>query len=336
MLTAILFILMLLVLIIPHEWGHMIVAKMCGVRVFEFSVGMGPLLFHTTRGETEYSVRLLPLGGFCKLEGEDEASEEPTAYNNQPERKKIAILLAGVTMNILIAILAVTIMVCITGIDTNTVDVIKAGSPAEASELQTGDTIVAVNGEDMSSWNELTNTIRSYKDGDEPLVMTYERDGKRYETSITPEFDKTQGVYMIGVSTKPDKNIVHCIAKGPATTWDLSKTLFRGIYMLIAGQASPKDVAGPIGLVKVVDESQDYGVSGYLLLLAFVSLNLAFFNLIPIPGLDGGKIFFIFLRWISRGKITDEIEYKATVVGILFLFIMIFVVTINDLNNLFG
>ena len=308
MLTAILFILMLLVLIIPHEWGHMIVAKMCGVRVFEFSVGMGPLLFHTTKGETEYSVRLLPLGGFCKLEGEDEASEEPTAYNNQPERKKIAILLAGVTMNILIAILAVTIMVCITGIDTNTVDVIKAGSPAEASELQTGDTIVAVNGEDMSSWNELTNTIRSYKDGDEPLVMTYERDGNRYEMS----------------------------AKGPATTWDLSKTLFRGIYMLACGQASPKDVAGPIGLVKIVDESQDYGVSGYLLLLAFVSLNLAFFNLIPIPGLDGGKIFFIFLRWISRGKITDEMEYKATVVGILFLFIMIFIVTINDLNNLFG
>lgn len=336
MVTAILFILMLLVLIIPHEWGHMIVAKMCGVRVFEFSVGMGPLLFHTTRGETEYSVRLLPLGGFCKLEGEDEASDEPKAYNNQPERKKIAILLAGVTMNILIALLAVTIMVCITGVDTNTVDVIKDGSPAAASELQSGDMIVAVNGEDMSSWNELTNTIRSYKDGDDPLVMTYERNGSRYETSITPKFDKTQGVYMIGISTKPDKNIAHCIVRGPATTWDLSKTLFRGIYMLVAGQASPKDVAGPIGLVKIVDESQDYGVSGYLLLLAFVSLNLAFFNLIPIPGLDGGKIFFIFLKWISRGKVTDEMEYKATVVGILFLFIMIFIVTINDLNNLFS
>lgn len=170
MLVGILFVLMMLVLIIPHEWGHMIVAKLFGVRVYEFSVGMGPLLFKRKKGETEYSVRLLPLGGFCKLEGEDEASEEPTAYNNQPDHKKIAILLAGVTMNVLIAILAVTIMVCITGVDTNTVDIVKDGSPAAQSELESGDTIVSVNGETMESWNALTNTIRSYKEGDEPLL----------------------------------------------------------------------------------------------------------------------------------------------------------------------
>ena len=262
------------------------------------------------------------------------------AKRNHPKQRKSLpmILLKTIGRLLLFIIILVAGMLLFLTITEYKPDPAESLTVSEGGEkaLQTGDTIVAVNGEDMSSWNELTNTIRSYKDGDEPLVMTYERDGNRYEMSITPEFDKTQGVYMIGVSTKPDKNIVHCIAKGPATTWDLSKTLFRGIYMLVAGQASPKDVAGPIGLVKIVDESQDYGVSGYLLLLAFVSLNLAFFNLIPIPGLDGGKIFFIFLRWISRGKVTDEMEYKATVVGILFLFIMIFIVTINDLNNLFG
>lgn len=336
MLVGILFVLMMLVLIIPHEWGHMIVAKLFGVRVYEFSVGMGPLLFKRKKGETEYSVRLLPLGGFCKLEGEDEASEEPTAYNNQPDRKKIAILLAGVTMNVLIAILAVTIMVCITGVDTNTVDIVKNGSPAAQSELESGDTIVSVNGETMESWNALTNTIRSYKEGDEPLLIAYERDGEMYETSIMPEYDSSQGYYMIGISTKPDKSLGKCIVRGPAMTWELNKTLFKGIYMLLKGQASAKDVAGPIGLVKVVDESTTYGISGYLLLLAFVSLNLALFNLIPIPGLDGGKIFFIFLKWCSRGKITDEMEYKATLVGTLLLLVMIVVVTINDLNNLFS
>ena len=128
MLTAVLFVLMLLVLVIPHEWGHMVVAKLCGVKVNEFSVGMGPLLFQRKKGDTQYSVRLLPLGGFCAMEGEEETVDSPTSYSSKSNPQKIAILLAGVTMNILIAILVSIIVVGITGFPSNTLESRSDGS----------------------------------------------------------------------------------------------------------------------------------------------------------------------------------------------------------------
>ena len=140
--TAILFVVMLLVLIIPHEWGHLIVAKLCGVRVNEFSVGMGPLLFKKQKGETQYSVRLLPLGGYCSLEGEEEAVDDPRSYSSKTPLQKIAILLAGVTMNIIIAILAMTLAYAISGIPSNTLSAVTPDSPAAEEGVQEGEKII--------------------------------------------------------------------------------------------------------------------------------------------------------------------------------------------------
>ena len=326
---------MLLVLIIPHEWGHMTVARWCGVKIKEFSVGMGPLIFKKQKGDTQYSVRLLPLGGFCAMEGEEEAVDSPTSYSNKTNLQKIAILLAGVTMNVIIAVVAVTIALCVSGVVCNTLDTVQSGSPAYEAGMRAGDTIVAINGVRTGTWEKVVRGISSY-DGEGSLEITYERDGEEYTASVTPEYSEEYESYMIGIVAGTTKDFFTCVRMGPSTTWELNKSLLEGFKMLITGGVKRDEVAGPVGLVKIVDTASDYGLASYLMLLAIVSLNLALFNLIPIPGLDGGKIFFILLKVISGGRINDDMEYKATVVGMIVLLTLFALITVNDVMNLFG
>lgn len=326
---------MLLVLVIPHEWGHMTVARWCGVKINEFSVGMGPLIFKKKKGDTQYSLRLLPLGGYCAMEGEEESVDSPTSYSGKSNLQKIAILLAGVTMNIIIAVLAVTIALCLAGVVTNSLDSVVAGSPAEAAGLRAGDTIIAINGEKTGTWDKVVDEINSSKEG-ESLEITYRRGNETGTVSVTPEYNEETGSYMIGIVAATTKNFWKCASLGPATTWEMNKSLIESFRMLFTGHVSRNDIAGPVGLVKIVGTAADYGIAPYLMLLAIVSLNLAIFNLIPIPGLDGGKIFFILLKIIFGGRINDDMEYKATAIGMIALLTLFVLITLNDVMNLFG
>lgn len=326
---------MLLVLVIPHEWGHMTVARWCGVKIMEFSVGMGPLIFKKKKGDTQYSLRLLPLGGYCAMEGEEENVDSPTSYSSKSNPQKIAILLAGVTMNIIIAFVAVSIALCISGVPSNTLDSVQAGSPADEAGLRAGDTIVSIDGERTGSWEDVVEGISSYR-GDGAIEIGYERDGKTGTVSVVPEYDEERNGYIVGIVSAYSKDFFRCLSYAPSTTWQLAAAMAEGFKMLLSGGAGLDDVAGPVGLVKVVDTAADYGIAPYLMLLALVSLNLAFFNLIPIPGLDGGKIFFILLKVISGGRINDDMEYKATLAGMVVLITLFLLVTFNDLRNLFG
>lgn len=333
--TAILFVLMLLVLVIPHEWGHMTVARWCGVKIKEFSVGMGPLIFKKQKGDTQYSLRLLPLGGYCAMEGEEENVDSPDSYSSKSNAQKIAILLAGVTMNVIIAVVAVTIALCVSGVVCNTLDSVQAGSPAEAAGIRGGDTIVAINGKRTGTWSKVVEGVNSYTGG-EPLEITYERDGERTTVSVTPELSEDTGSYMIGIVAGTTNDFWTCVKLGPGYTWELNKSLIEGFRMLFTGRVGRNDISGPVGLVKVVGTASEYGIGSYLMLLAIVSLNLAIFNLIPIPGLDGGKIFFILLKIISGGRINDDMEYKATIIGMAILLTLFALITVNDVMNLFG
>ena len=326
---------MLLVLVIPHEWGHMTVARWCGVKIKEFSVGMGPLIFKKQKGDTQYSLRLLPLGGYCAMEGEDESVDSPDSYSSKTNGQKIAILLAGVTMNIIIAFIAVTIALCISGVPSNTLDSVQAGSPAEAAGLQAGDTIVEIDGVRTDSWEKVVECINAY-DGSGTIDITYSRGGETGTLSLEPVYDEERGAYMVGIVSAYTKSLSKCLRYAPSTTWELATAMLTGFRMLITGGAGLDDVAGPVGLVRVVGAAADYGIAPYLMLLALVSLNLALFNLIPIPGLDGGKIFFILLKVISGGRINDDMEYKATLVGFALLITLFILVTINDVMNIFG
>ena len=331
--TAILFILMMLVLVIPHEWGHLIVAKLCGVKVNEFSVGMGPLLFKKQRGETQYSVRLLPLGGYCAMEGEEEAVDDPRSYSSKTPLQQIAILLAGVTMNVIIAIVVITISYAIAGVPSNTLGSVTPDSPAAAAGMQAGDKIVEIDGTAIRSWNDVIETVDAYHEGDK-MEIVYKRDGKTQEAFLVPEYDEENQRYMIGIVAGITRDPLTCIKSGVVTTWQLNKMMLGAFQSMIRKGVNKDDVAGPVGLVRVVGQSASYGIESYLMLLALVSLNLAFFNLIPIPGLDGGKIFFILLKLISGGRINDDMEYKATVVGMVLLIALFVFVTYNDIMNI--
>ncbi|MBQ9272389.1 MAG: site-2 protease family protein, partial [Mogibacterium sp.] len=184
------------------------------------------------------------------------------------------------------------------------------------------------------SWEAVADQISANEDG-KTMTVTYERDGKTAETSVTPYYDEERGGYMIGIMAGTTKNIWTCLRYAPSTTWELNKSIIMSFKMIFSGKVSADDVAGPVGLVKVVGVAADYGIAPYLMLLALVSLNLALFNLLPIPGLDGGKIFFIFLKIISGGRINDDMEYKATLAGLVLLLTLFALVTVNDVMNLF-
>ena len=331
--TAILFVVMLLILVIPHEWGHLIVAKLCGVKVNEFSVGMGPLLFKKQKGETQYSVRLLPLGGYCAMEGEESAVDDPRSYSSKTPLQKIAILLAGVTMNVIIAILVITLAYAISGMPSNTLSAITPDSPAAAAGIQAGDKIIQIDGADTRTWDDVITAIDGYHEGDK-MEIVYKRDGKTYEAFLTPEYDKENQRYMVGIVAGVTRDPVTCIKGGVSSTWNLTKMMLGAFQSMIRKGVKKDDVAGPVGLVRVVNQASSYGIESYLMLLALVSLNLAFFNIIPIPGLDGGKIFFILLKLISGGRINDDMEYKATVVGMALLIALFVFVTYNDIMNI--
>ncbi len=325
---------MLLVLVIPHEWGHLIVAKLCGVKVNEFSVGMGPLIFKKQKGDTQYSVRLLPLGGYCAMEGEEEAVDSPTSYSSKTPLQKIAILLAGVTMNVLIAMLVITIAYAIAGMPSTTLGSVTADSPAAQAGLQAGDKIVAIDGQKTRTWSDVIEVIDGYHEGDR-MEIEYRRDGKTMEAFLTPEFNEEEQRYMVGIVAGVTRNPAACIKGGVTYTWELNKMMLGAFQSMIRRGVNKDDVAGPVGLVRVVSQTASYGITSYLMLLALVSLNLAFFNLLPIPGLDGGKIFFILLKIISGGRINDDMEYKATVAGMVLLLALFVLVTYNDLMNIF-
>ena len=206
---------MLLVLIIPHEWGHMTVARWCGVKINEFSVGMGPLIFKKQKGDTQYSLRLLPLGGYCAMEGEEESIDSPTSYSGKSNPQKIAILLAGVTMNIIIAVIAVTISLCISGVVTNSLDSVVPGSPADKAGLQAGDTIIAINGERTGTWEKVVEGISASKEG-EALDISYKRGSETGTVTVTPEYSEENGGYMIGIVAATTKDFLTCARLGPA------------------------------------------------------------------------------------------------------------------------
>ena len=325
---------MMLVLIAPHEFGHFIVAKLCNVQVNEFSIGMGPLLFKKKKGDTQYSLRLIPIGGFCAMEGEEESSDNPRAYNKKNSAQKMAILLAGVTMNVIIAMLSCTIAFQINGIPTNTLDQVVKNSPAAVAGIEAGDKIVMVDGKETSNWSAVTDAISNY-DGKGELDITVNRDGKEANLSLVPKIDKETKSYKIGIVSAISKSPLLAVPYGIQLTGTLTHEMFNAIGTIFDKGLSKNDVSGPVGLVKVVGEASSAGIGSYLILLALVSLNLALINLLPIPGLDGGKLLFIILKIITFGKINDKMEQKASMIGLVLLLGLFVLVTVNDVMNLF-
>lgn len=334
MITIISSIIIFLLVILIHEFGHFIVAKMNGVSVLEFSIGMGPKLFQRESNGTLYSLRVLPVGGYCQLEGEDEENDSPNSLNNQSPLVRLKVILAGAIMNFILALILLILLMSVSRVSTEVSGVIK-DSPAYSSGIQTGDQIVSINGENVSDGEELLKSIKESK-GD--LNIGVIRDSQSKNIKVTPRLENN--IRKIGVNFQEEYNIknfsiVKGFKKGLITFLNLTGMLYKFLGMLITGQLGLGGVSGPVGVVKEIGNAAKIGVANLIFLLAYININLGVFNLLPIPALDGGRAIFILIEIIFGKKISQEKEGYIHMVGLILLLALIAIVTIKDVIKLF-
>lgn len=327
--TLIYAVIIFCMLIFVHELGHFITAKLCGVKVNEFAIGMGPAFFKRQRGETLYALRVFPIGGYCAMEGEDEDSDDERAFNNKPAWQRAIVLAAGSFMNLLTAILLMIIIAFYVGQATTTIDVVNENSPAYESGIMAGDEVIALNGTDLKEWTDL-QTIVGKNEG-EPVVFTVLRDGQEKEITVIPEYDKETDRSIVGVTPMKEHRPIASIGAGVANTWNMTVMMYDLLGQLITGDASAKELSGPVGIVYVVNDSAKMGLIYVVYLAALLSLNLAVINMLPFPALDGGRLIFLLIRKITGKRVTDEMEGKVHFIGIMLLMVLMVYVTWNDI-----
>lgn len=328
--TIIYALIMFCILVLVHEGGHFIAAKSVGVKVNEFSVGMGPVLLKKMKGETQYSIRLFPIGGFCAMEGEDEESDDERSLNNKPAWAKAIILAAGSFMNLVLAIVVLAGIIIYLGIPTTTVDSFSDISPAREAGILSGDQIVAIDNQEIKNWNDIT-TIISGEQGDE-ITVTVDRKGQELEYSMDLVKEET-GRKIVGIMPELSRNPFTALAKGAESTGIMAVKMVDVIGQLITGEVSTKELTGPIGITVAVSDSVKYGFIYVANLAALISLNLAIVNMLPFPALDGGRLLFLIIRKFTGRAITDNIEAKIHFVGIMLLFALMIYVTWQDVGR---
>lgn len=343
-------IVLLGVLIFVHEAGHFLIAKWAGVGVLKFSLGFGPKLFGKKVGETEYLVSMIPLGGYVKLMGESDGEElseadEKRSFLKQTVLKRAAIVIAGPLFNFLLAISIFTIVYMV-GIPTLTTQIggVQEGSSAYEAGVREGDIITAIDGTEISKWEKLAEMISSSKGRE--LTMSVKRGEKQYDMLLTPRLLKTKNIfgediesYKIGVTpssqiTIERKNPVLALWTGIKQTWVISKLTIVSIVKIAEGVVSPKTLGGPILIAQIAGAQVKEGVIPFLLFMALLSINLAVLNLLPIPVLDGGHLFFYFIEMISGKEINIRWREMAQQVGFVLLVMLMIFVFIMDIERL--
>jgi regulator of sigma E protease len=317
-------VIMFCLLVFVHEFGHFAVAKALGIKVNEFSIGMGPLIFQKKKGDTEYSLRAFPIGGYCKMEGEDEESQDERAFNKQPAWAKALVIVAGALMNILTTIVILTAVMTYAGSYTTTLDQVAEGYPAALAGLQAGDVILAVNGESSDSWTDVVTSI-SQAEGQTVQISILR--GNSPLTLISAITENEEGRKVIGITPEVSHSLFKGIKEAFITTGVMTSAMGEFLAQLLSGRASSSDVVGPIGIVSIIGQQAEYGIINVIYLMALISLNLGMVNLLPLPALDGGRLLFIVIRSLSGGRISDEAESKVHFFGmVLLMALMIFLV----------
>ena len=326
--TIIYAILIFCMLIFVHELGHFMVAKACGVKVNEFAIGMGPAIFKKQKGETLYALRIFPIGGYCAMEGEDEDSEDPRAFNRKPAWQRALVLAAGSFMNLLTCVVLLIIIAFFMGQATTVIDQVEKGSPAETAGIMAGDRITDIDGNNIKEWDDITGTIGDNKG--EAITITVDRDGNEMTFKTKPEYDKEQKRSLIGITPALKRNVGTAFIDGIKNTGSMTVMMYDVLRQLFTGEASVKDLSGPVGIVYAVNETAKSGVMYVVYLAALLSLNLAIINMLPLPALDGGRLLFLLIRKITGKRVSDQMEGRIHFIGIMLLMLLMVYVTFND------
>ena len=348
--TIILFVVIFGIVVISHEFGHYLIARMNGIHVVEFMIGMGPKLVSWNKGDTIYSIRLLPIGGACMFEGEDGLNEKegdpkdsPGAFPNANVWSRIATVVAGPFFNLILALLVAVIMVPMIQVHDTVVSQVVEGGAAEEAGLLEGDKILKVNGEKIYLFSELYTFAQMNKG--KPVQMLLERDGERLETEVIPKYNEEDGAYYFGIV---NANLVkvrglNCFRYGWYEVRAGVKNTYKSLLMLVTGKLTRKDVAGPVGMAHMVGEIYEETKEDWrdmfvnmLNLTMIISVSLGIMNILPFPALDGGRLVFLIVE-VFRGKpVPPEKEGLVHFVGLVFFMVLMVVVLFNDIVNIVG
>ena len=344
--SALSFLFVLGVLVIVHEFGHFLVARLVGIRAEKFSIGFGPVVFGRRFGETEFVVSLLPLGGFVKLAGEspEEAKGAPWEFQAKPLWQRVAVVLAGPAMNALLAY-ALFVFVFWIGQPTLTAKIGKVlgDTPAAASGLREADRILAVNGAPVSTWDEVLREVR--KPG-ERMLLSVERDGSAREITVTPQRREARGLLgrkkmrsFLGIA--PSSEIIH-VKSGfwrawvlaAERLWDLTATILLSLGLMVTGALPFKEsMTGPIGIFFMTQQAAQMGFAYLLYFMGSLSVSLFVLNLLPIPVLDGGHLLFMLIEKLKGSPLSERVREKLTQGGMVLLLGLMAFVILQDLSR---
>ena len=348
--SILIFLVILGVIVVSHEFGHFIIARRNGIRVNEFDVGFGPTLLKKRIGETDFCLKILPLGGACIFEGMDALDQEerdslaPDAFPNAPVGARIATVLAGPAANFIIGYIFALIIVAFCGTDLPIINKVMDDSAAMEAGLQDGDRIVKIGNESIHLYREVS--LASMMNYGEPLEITYERDGARNTVTVTPKFDEEAGRYYIGILGAGQAHKCNAIEVFQYGFYEIEywmRVTLKSIGTIFTGQFSKDDVSGPVGVVQVVNdtytEAQPYGpmvvIMSLLNLSTLLTINLGIINLLPLPALDGGRLVFLVIEAIRGKPIPPEKEGMVHLAGFMALMALMVFVLFNDISRLF-
>ncbi len=335
------FLIAITIIVVVHEWGHLVVAKRNGVKCFEFSIGMGPKIFtfHTDSDGTVYNLRAIPLGGYVMMAGEQEAEnmefDKEQSLSNKTPWQKIKILFAGAIMNFILGWFVLFIAYFGFGVtvanDTNAVDVI-ANSPAEQAGLTSGDQIVAVDGVATTSYQQITQELS----GKSEVEVTYVRDGTEENALITPkQLNCDSQIIGIKATTSEERfNLSSSFKATNITFLGIAGSIKESLNMLFSGTAGVSDLMGPVGIASASKSVVNKGFKIMLITIAFLSINIGFVNILPFPALDGGRIVLAFIELVTRKKVPEKFEMFLNLIGFILLMGLFVIVTFADVGRI--
>ncbi len=327
LLTTLTAILIFAVLVMIHEFGHFIAAKLSGVKVNEFALGMGPKLFGKQKGETLYSVRLIPIGGFCAMEGEDEETRDERAFNNKKPYIRLIILVAGAFMNILLGFILIFSLMIGTGQTViPKVSSVTEGGAAQAAGLKNGDVIIRANGKRVHIIEDLSWTMSNNSRENKELQLEVKNGGEKRTVSIIPKA-ADDGKTSYGILLDTEKNgFLKTLRNSWYKTGFYSGVIIESFISMIKGDIPLSQISGPVGIVSeignVVEETRTTGWEGFqslLYLTILLTINLGVFNLFPIPALDGGRILFVLIEMVRRKPVPVDKEAIVHLAGFVLL-----------------
>ena len=331
-------LLLLGVLITAHEAGHFLAARLCGIEVEEFSMGMGPKLLQRRSGRgTLITLRLLPIGGYCQFYGEDREEGDRRGFNNQPIWKRAVTVASGPLMNFVVAFLVIVLYMSAMGLTSIVPRVAEVEENAALAGLRVGDELITVNGAPIETTADVTGAISA--SGGAPVTLGIERGGETLELTIAPFYDEEAGRYRVGFTFAQDRIRVSLLESIPFSVQynvQCVQMIIDALRNMIFHGEGVQDVTGPVGTVYVIQEvTQQGGIDVYLELIALISVNLGVMNLLPIPGLDGSRLLFMLAEAVRRRPISREVEGRIHFAGFCLLMALMLVLTYKDIMQIF-